>query len=58
MDEVPVMAAAPPAAASTEPESGGPELFRAAVASLTGTRVRSEVHVEPLRPPQRLAPWS
>ena len=26
--------------------------------SLTGTRVRREVRVEPLRPPQRLAPWS
>ncbi|MGI8762113.1 MAG: DUF3000 domain-containing protein [Jatrophihabitantaceae bacterium] len=35
-----------------------PELFRQAVASLTGTAVRPEVHVEPLRPPQRLAPWS
>jgi hypothetical protein len=35
-----------------------PEVFRAAVASLTGTRVRHEVRVEPLRPPQRLAPWS
>jgi hypothetical protein len=35
-----------------------PEIFRAAVTSLTGTRVRREVRVEPLRPPQRLAPWS
>jgi hypothetical protein len=35
-----------------------PEIFRAAVASLTGTTVRREVRVEPLRPPQRLAPWS
>lgn len=35
-----------------------PEVFRAAVASLTATKVRREVHVEPLRPPQRLAPWS
>jgi hypothetical protein len=35
-----------------------PEIFRAAVTSLTGTRVRGEVRVEPLRPPQRLAPWS
>ena len=35
-----------------------PEIFRAAVASLTGTRVRREVYVEPLRPPQRLAPYS
>ncbi|WP_338178584.1 DUF3000 domain-containing protein [Jatrophihabitans sp.] len=43
----------------TNPEEPArPELFRAAVASLIGTRVRAEVHVEPLRPPQRLAPWS
>jgi hypothetical protein len=28
------------------------------VESLTGTRVRAEVRVEPLRPPQRLAPFS
>lgn len=42
--------------AATEP--GRPEIFRAAVASLTGTAVRREVRVEPLRPPQRLAPWS
>jgi len=35
-----------------------PELFRAAVANLTSTPVRAEVRVEPLRPPQRLAPFS
>ncbi len=35
-----------------------PELFRHAVESLMGTTVRREVRVEPLRPPQRLAPWS
>jgi hypothetical protein len=35
-----------------------PEVFRAAVNSLINTAVRAEVHVEPLRPPQRLAPWS
>lgn len=39
-------------------EAARPEVFRAAVASLTGTSVRREVRVEPLRPPQRLAPWS
>ena len=38
--------------------SGRPQLFRAAVTSLTATTVRREVRVEPLRPPQRLAPWS
>lgn len=44
----------------TEPEAGRvrPEIFREAVASLTTTSVRREVRVEPLRPPQRLAPWS
>ena len=36
--------------------SAPPEIFRAAVESLTGTTVRPEVVVEPLRPPQRLAP--
>ncbi|HZC70169.1 MAG TPA: DUF3000 domain-containing protein [Jatrophihabitans sp.] len=35
-----------------------PPVFQTAVASLTGTQVRSEVRVEPLRPPQRLAPYS
>ena len=39
-------------------EAVRPELFREAVASLVSARVRSEVYVEPLRPPQRLAPWS
>lgn len=35
-----------------------PEIFKQAVDSLTSTAVRSEVQVEPLRPPQRLAPYS
>jgi hypothetical protein len=35
-----------------------PEPFRAAVAALEGAVTRSEVRVEPIRPPQRLAPWS
>lgn len=39
-------------------EQAEPDLFRSAVASLTSTAVRREVRVEPLRPPQRLAPWS
>jgi len=39
-------------------EAPQPEVFRQAVASLTRTRVRPEVRVEPLRPPQRLAPYS
>jgi len=41
-----------------EDDAARPEIFRAAVASLTSTRARPEVHVEPLRPPQRLAPYS
>ena len=44
---------APPAAERAEPE-----LFRDAVASLTSTAVRRVVSVQPLRPPQRLAPYS
>jgi len=48
----------PKAGAPAESEQPKPELFGRAIASLTGTRVRPEVHVEPLRPPQRLAPYS
>ena len=47
-----------PATSEREDETTGPEIFRSAVASLTSTRARPEVRVEPLRPPQRLAPWS
>ena len=42
----------------TEAELPPPDVFRRAVASLTSTSVRSEVRVEPLRPPLRLAPYS
>ena len=45
---------APPAA----PAQPQPPTFKAAVESLQRTRVRREVRVESLRPPQRLAPWS
>jgi hypothetical protein len=38
--------------------SGAPEIFRQAVEAIGRTAVRSEVLVEPLRPPQRLAPYS
>lgn len=48
----------PKAGATAEPEQPRPELFGRAITSLTGTRVRPEVRVEPLRPPQRLAPYS
>jgi hypothetical protein len=47
-------AAADPADERTD----APEVFRAAVASLTRAAVRADVHVETLRAPQRLAPWS
>jgi hypothetical protein len=49
-------------AAATRNESeavaAAPETFRRAVESLTAAPVRREVRVEPLRPPQRLAPYS
>ena len=35
-----------------------PHIFRAAVQSLADTPIRAEVRIEPLRPPQRLAPYS
>lgn len=40
------------------PDDTRPETFRDAVLSLLATRVRDEVTIEALRPPQRLAPWS
>jgi hypothetical protein len=46
----------PPADAAAR--SVGPSIFRRAVDSLTATPVRPEVRIQPLRPPQRLAPWS
>lgn len=46
------------AAPTAEDDAARPEIFRAAVASLTSAQARPEVHVEPLRPPQRLAPYS
>jgi hypothetical protein len=48
----------PQPAPSEDADAASPDVFRQAVSSLTSTRVRPEVHVEPLRPPQRLAPWS
>jgi hypothetical protein len=51
----------PPPEPPTPPgreERPRPQEFAKAVASITSTRVRAEVRVEPLRPPQRLAPWS
>lgn len=35
-----------------------PELFRAAVAALQHVRTRPEITLEPMRAPQRLAPWA
>lgn len=48
----------PSALLASDDAAPAPDLFRAAVASLTSTSVRAEVRVEPLRPPQRLAPYS
>ena len=45
-------------AAPATPAGAPPEIFREAVESLRTTPVRREVRVEPLRPPQRLAPYS
>lgn len=49
---------ADPSATPADAPAAAPDLFRQAVASLTSTSVRREVRVEPLRPPQRLAPYS
>ena len=35
-----------------------PQVFRSAVTSLRAVRPRPELVLEPVRPPQRLAPWS
>lgn len=45
--------------ASQAPASGSPpEEFAQALASLATVTARAEVSLEPIRPPQRLAPWS
>lgn len=36
----------------------GPEEFRSAAASMRSVRLRSEVHVETMPAPQRIAPWA
>ena len=54
-------AGTPPGTGTTASSDAAPEqpsVFRAAVDNLCRTRVRPEVRVEPLRPPQRLAPYS
>ncbi|WP_299565566.1 DUF3000 domain-containing protein [uncultured Mycolicibacterium sp.] len=38
--------------------SAEPEQFRAAVAAMNATTVRPEIELGPIRPPQRLAPYS
>lgn len=43
---------------TSSPTADGPETFRAAVASMHDARVRSEISVGAIRPPQRLAPYS
>jgi len=39
-------------------KTDAPELFRTAVTTLQQARTRSEITLEPIRAPQRLAPWS
>lgn len=43
---------------STPAKDGEPEIFREAVESLSRLEVRPEISVGPIRPPQRLAPYS
>jgi hypothetical protein len=43
---------------SDDDPATAPEQFRRSVASLAGAPVRPEVHIDTMRPPQRLAPWS
>lgn len=45
-------------ARADRPEGRAPEIFLSAVEALEATVVRPEVRIRPLRPPQRLAPWS
>jgi Protein of unknown function (DUF3000) len=45
-------------AESAQERSIDPDTFRTAVRSLQETQVRAEAVVEPIRPPQRLAPYS
>lgn len=42
----------------TASRSGAPAEFRTAVAELSAVRVRDEIALGPIRPPQQLAPWS
>jgi Protein of unknown function (DUF3000) len=39
-------------------EPSSPEPFRQAVSTLVATVPRAEIRIEPIRPPQRLAPWT
>jgi Protein of unknown function (DUF3000) len=58
VDDDPISALASGAHTGAPDLFGQPDLFREAVSSMTSTTVRAEVRVEPLRPPQRLAPYS
>jgi len=49
---------APEAGPDAEPARVAPAVFLAATRSMDATRVRGEVRITALRPPQRLAPWS
>ena len=43
---------------STTANDGEPDIFRRAVETLSDVEVRSEISLGPIRPPQRLAPYS
>jgi hypothetical protein len=58
VEEPPVDDASGDPALGLGPQGAEPSVFRQAVESLTATSVRPEVRIQPLRPPQRLAPWS
>jgi DUF3000 family protein len=58
LSPVPAAAAVPEPPPEGETSTAAPAVFRDAVASLGMPRIRREVRVEPLRAPQRLAPWS
>lgn len=49
---------ADPEEPATPGGAAAPAVFRAAVASLGSVRPRPELTLTPMRPPQRLAPWS
>ncbi|SDJ19686.1 Protein of unknown function [Frankineae bacterium MT45] len=54
----PLSAAVPPSESPERQKALTPAPFAEAVASLNAAEVRSEVQIEPMRAPTRLAPWA